>query len=389
MNPPTLVPHISEQSSDLEPETRKAAMSLTPEHDKIDEVRKFNPLAVNLLHLLLDSPGWVLSNQLAVTPVEIPISRIAAGLLGIDAAKYREEVAARFGLSAVPVDVADTVNSWAQEEAVLTELRELRERALDKARSAVEGAVAESPLAASAFLSMEANDLVGGKVPLAEPDPEVPSELRGTLAGAAVSVGALDADTALAHAAASVPLTESQSTESTQVNHDGFTAPETWLSVPAPTIRTDVAFPSVTDPIPSEVPVIPTVAEPHPTATEAIPTLDIPYASLHYPAADLDDAEGATPVVADGPIRIGDIAPIELAAEKPEPETVVSEPDMVVPFVYNPDAFDDSLEASGTLPIPGFLTVDPHADPADANDDDDQQVFNIPYPRPDRNREDS
>lgn len=179
-------------------------VSNTPEHDKIDELRSSNPLATNLAHLLLHGRGWVLENKLSDPPVRIPVSRLAAALLGVDADAYRTEVDARFGIPAVPQHIAEVVLDWSQESAVLEQIRALDEEVTARAKALVSAAAAESPIAAA--VAVEHPSLLEEGTVLAAPGPEVDEPLRGTLLGAAVELGLIDAGDAYTHPAFGTPL---------------------------------------------------------------------------------------------------------------------------------------------------------------------------------------
>ena len=179
-------------------------MSNTPEHDKIDALRYSNPLATNLAHMLLNGRGWVLENKLTDPPVRIPVARIAAALLGVDANAYRTEVDARFGIPTVPPQIADIVTDWAAESTVIDEIRALDEEVDARSKALVSDVVSESPIAGS-LASGHPNLIIEGTVP-ADPDPVVDAPLRGTLLGAAVSLGLIGNEEAYTHPAFGQPL---------------------------------------------------------------------------------------------------------------------------------------------------------------------------------------
>ncbi|MGW8431430.1 hypothetical protein ACWGJ9_09910 [Curtobacterium citreum] len=180
-------------------------MSNFPEHDKIDALRYSNPLATNLAHMLLNGRGWVLENKLTDPPVRLPVARLAAALLGVDADAYRRELDARFGIPTVPPTIVDVVTDWSAESAVIDELRALDDEVTARITDVISAAAADSPIAAAAATTAVPHLIADGTV-LATPDADVDAEHRGTLLGAAVSLGFLTNEEAAAHPAAGVRL---------------------------------------------------------------------------------------------------------------------------------------------------------------------------------------
>lgn len=66
-------------------------MSGTPEHDKLDRIRRVNPAAADLLHLLVEDSGWELVNGTGVEPIRLPVRRATAHLLGINLDRFDAE----------------------------------------------------------------------------------------------------------------------------------------------------------------------------------------------------------------------------------------------------------------------------------------------------------
>jgi hypothetical protein len=226
-----------------------------PEHDKIDALRYSNPLATNLAHMLLNGRGWVLENKLTDPPVRLPVARLAAALLGVDADAYRRELDARFGIPTVPPTIADVVADWSAESAVIDEIQALDEEVAARIARAVSDAAAESPIAAAVAAGVP--HLVAEGTVLAQPDPAVAPEHRGTLLGAAVSLGMLSNEDASAHPAAGVPLAkedifgkpEAPTPDAFNVpaEPDLFTAPE----LAAPALDVPVIAPALEPAVPA------------------------------------------------------------------------------------------------------------------------------------------
>ncbi len=287
-------------------------MSQTPEHDKIDALRYSNPLATNLAHMLLNGRGWVLENKLTDPPVRIPVARIAAALLGVDANAYRRELDARFGIPTVPPTIADVVTEWSAESAVVDEIRALDEEVAARNQQVVSAAAAESPIAAAVAAGVP--HLIADGTVLASPDPEVAPEHRGTLLGAAVSLGLLDNEEAASHPAFGVPL-----------------LPENFLGKPDLPLADTLASPTFDVPTPAVVDVPefpatePTWQEVPESAAFTVPTL-----------TDLGQPEPALDVLAMPAFESGQefVLP-EVASVPPLAQT-----DWNVP-TFGPTQFDD------------------------------------------------
>jgi len=174
-------------------------VSHTPEHDKIDALRTANPLATNLAHLLLNGEGWVLENKLVDPPLRVPVTRIAAALLGVDPVAYRKEVTAQLGLTNIPAQIAAIVTDWSGEPFVIDEVRRIDDEAVARTKTVISHIAAESPLAAA--VAANHPDLLNDGVVLAAADPSVDEVFRGSLLGAAVSLGLIDNASAYDHPA--------------------------------------------------------------------------------------------------------------------------------------------------------------------------------------------
>lgn len=258
-------------------------MSNFPEHDKIDALRYSNPLATNLAHMLLNGRGWVLENKLTDPPVRLPVARLAAALLGVDADAYRRELDARFGIPTVPPTIVDVVSDWSAESAVLEELRALDDEVTARITEVVSAAAADSPIAAAVASGVP--HLIADGTILAEPDQEVHPEHRGTLLGAAVSLGFLTNEEAAAHPAAGVPLMQENIFGKPSADEEPFahTSSETIGSPFAEPAFAEPAFPAADaapawtaepEPLPAPAWVPPTPEDV--TAASAFPTLDNP-----------------------------------------------------------------------------------------------------------------
>jgi len=284
-----------------------------PEHDKIDALRYSNPLATNLAHMLLNGRGWVLENKLTDPPVRLPVARLAAALLGVDADAYRRELDARFGIPTVPPTIVDVVTDWSTESAVLDELRALDDEVSASITKAISEAAAESPIAAAVAASVP--HLIAAGTVLATPDPEVHSEHRGTLLGAAVSLGMLSNEEAAAHPAVGAPLQQ-----------EGIFGKPAAPAAPAVTPPLDL-----TAAAPEPEPVFPAVLPaPSWTPEPATDLLTVP------PVTDLGQPEPSIDVLALPAFESGQ----EFVLPEAAPAPALAQTDWSVPS-FGPTQFDD------------------------------------------------
>ncbi|WIE81068.1 hypothetical protein [Curtobacterium sp. MCSS17_016] len=300
-------------------------MSHFPEHDKIDAHRYSNPLATNLAHMLLNGRGWVLENKLTDPPVRLPVARLAAALLGVDAEAYRRELDARFGIPTVPSSIVEVVTDWSMESAVLEELRAIDDEVSARITKVISDAAAESPIAAAVAAGYP--HLVADGTLLAAPDPDVRPEHRGTLLGAAVSLGLITNDAASAHPAAGVPLTEEDIFGKPEV--PAAPAPSPVLDLPAVAPAPEPVFP-VAAPDATWTPdaaALPDPTWPSASTAEQVTLPSLPDLSQPAPALDVLDL----PAFESGN---------DFALPAPAPAPALAQTDWNVP-AFGPTQFDD------------------------------------------------
>ncbi len=201
-------------------------MSDTPEHDKIEKLRRSSPIAADFIHLMLDTAGWMIVNETVNPPVRMRARKVFGELAGIDVEAYSLEVAARLGVSTLRPDVVDTVIDWAQQEAAWEELHAQAAASQESISKTVAETVGASPLGAAAVNGLDS--LTDSNTVLAV-EPDVPESLRGTIFGQAITLGILTAEEALRRVVpAPTPLlVESPQPEVEEVaGQPGLTAPD-------------------------------------------------------------------------------------------------------------------------------------------------------------------
>ncbi len=169
-------------------------MTDTPEHDKIEKLRRSSPIAADFIHLILDTAGWMIVNETVNPPVRMRARKVFGELAGIDVEAYSLEVAARLGVSTLRPDVVDTVIDWAQQEAAWEELHAQAAASQESISKTVADTVGASPLGAAAANGLDS--LTDSNTVFAV-EPDVPESLRGTIFGQAITLGILTAEEAL------------------------------------------------------------------------------------------------------------------------------------------------------------------------------------------------